>query len=218
MKKLFGTVTLASAFLLALATNVLADDYLCPPDPGPITVDNVLADTGLCILEGTTVMGNVIVESGASLEVRPPTTIAGGIHADGVASVALFAFPLMPGAITVEQDVQIKNATQSLMLPSPASGFFALGPGNTITIGGNFQFEDNSATLLAIGATIGGDLQMQKNVTSFSFASAIGGNTILGNLQCKENFPAPENPFSPPNTVLGNKEDQCTPGPAPFGF
>ncbi len=204
MKKLFGTVTLASAFLLALATNVLADDYLCPPDPGPITVDNVLADTGLCTLVGTTVMGNVIVESGASLLVLPPTTIDGGIHADGVVSVVLLTFG---GAITVGQDVQIKNAIQDPILPSSASGFFACC-GGAITIGGNFQFEDNLATLLAVGATIGGDLQVQNNITPF--ASAIGGNTILGNLQCKENFPAPVVALSGANAVAGNKEDQCT--------
>ena len=210
MIKLFGTVILAPAFVLALATNVLADDYFCPPDPGPIMVDNVIADTGLFTLAGTTVTGNVIVESGASLFVLPPTTIDGGIHADGVGFVVLLA---AGGAITVGEDVQIKNAIQDPLPPAgtgtqpSASGFFVVA-GGALTIGGNFQFEDNLATLLASGpATIGGDLQVQNNMTPFP--SAIGGNTILGNLQCKENFPAPVVALSGANAVAGNKEDQC---------
>jgi hypothetical protein len=71
-------------------------------------------------------------------------------------------------------------------------------------IEGNFQYEESSGLLIAVGGLILGDLQMSKNTGG----GIIGGNTIRANLQCKENFPAPT---GSENDVGGSKEDQCAP-------
>ena len=74
MKKLFGLVILAPAFVLAWATSALADDTICGLGPvpvfqvlGAVVVDNVIVTDGTCLLAGTTVTGNVKVEPTGAL-------------------------------------------------------------------------------------------------------------------------------------------------------
>jgi len=59
--------------------------------------------------------------------------------------------------------------------------------------GGAFTFDRN---------VVGSDVQVFTNRGTI----AINGNRIDGNLQCKENTPAPTGSG---NVVQGNKEDQC---------
>jgi len=58
-------------------------------------------------------------------------------------------------------------------------------------VNGDIQFESNNGMLSAAGNQVG---------------ATVADNTINGNLQCKENNPAPIGGI---NIVQGNKEDQC---------
>ena len=80
--------------------------------------------------------------------------------------------------------------------------------------------EENSNPLLCASNVIGGDLQVFKNTGDFpndpGNSASIRGNTIGGNLTCKENSPPPSvSPASGPNTVGGKKKGQCS---ADLGF
>ena len=94
------------------------------------------------------------------------------------------------------------------------------------TIGGSVQVEENTNQVNVRDSMILGDVQVSKNTGPASFVSR---NTVGGNLQCTDNNPAPVNASVPlpagwpvglnlgsgPNTVGGNKEDQCS---AALGF
>jgi subtilisin family serine protease len=92
---------------------------------------------------------------------------------------------------------------------------------SNILVGGNLQ-ADGAASVNVNDSTVGGSLQVVKggaNLLSSSFINGdvrffgnkggitISNNTIRGNLQCKENDPAPTGGG---NIVQGNKEDQCS--------
>ena len=92
---------------------------------------------------------------------------------------------------------------------------------SSISVDGNLQ-ADGAASVNVSGSTIGGSLQVVKGGASLLSSSFVDGdvqffenngglvisnNTIGGNLQCKENDPAPTGGG---NIVQGNKEDQCS--------
>ena len=190
-RKLIIMTAAIAGLMLGSVSVAMADDTFCaaggPETLGAVTVDNVLVSGGFtCTLAGTTVEGNVKVEPGSSLRVFAPTSVEGNIQSDGGIFVQLL------GLVTVDGDVQVKGA--SGIIPSG----FNLGT----TIGGNVQFEENASITVFTGASIGGDLQVYRNARS-----VIGVNTIGGNLQCKDNFPAP-GPMGV-NVVTGDKDDQC---------
>ena len=68
-------------------------------------------------------------------------------------------------------------------------------------IRGNLQYVENPGFLNVSEAFIRGDLQLFKNTGG----SLLTDNTIRQNMQCKENWPAPEGS----GNVAGKKEDQC---------
>jgi hypothetical protein len=68
-------------------------------------------------------------------------------------------------------------------------------------VGGSVQIKQGGGSSLSDNA-VGGDVQYFTNVGAISIRS----NRIDGNLQCKENRPAPPGGG---NVVQGNKEDQC---------
>ncbi|MDJ0948546.1 MAG: polymer-forming cytoskeletal protein [Alphaproteobacteria bacterium] len=189
MQKYCLLSALAAAMVLSGTTLALADDTACGGgDVLTGKIDgNVIADNGLCTLDGARVKGNVEVEGDGFLFVQGTTRVDGNIQCDSCDAVQIV------GA-TIKGDLQIKGA-------SVVSGYSADDP---VNIQGNVQYEENPALLAAIGGIVGGDVQVFKNTGG----ALIGGNTIEGNLQCKENDPAPT-PFGAPNTVDGNKEDQC---------
>ncbi len=86
---------------------------------------------------------------------------------------------------------------------------------------GNIQAENHRHVSVTGGSRVDGNLQVKQgggaSVSSSSFGSdvqfftnsstiSITSNRIDGNLQCKENRPAPTGGG---NGVQGNKEDQC---------
>ena len=72
---------------------------------------------------------------------------------------------------------------------------------NTI-VSQDILYDANRAALSAIGNTVGGNVQAFQNAGGVRIST----NHVDGNLQCKENVPAPTGGG---NVVQGNKEDQC---------
>jgi hypothetical protein len=69
-------------------------------------------------------------------------------------------------------------------------------------VGGSIQAKENRSPVAILDSTVGADVQAFSNRGGVR----VELNEIDGNLQCKENSPAPTG-FG--NVVGGNKEDQC---------
>ena len=111
-----------------------------------------------------------------------------GTRIDGTLKVESGAV-LRARAIKVEGDVQAENHRRVTIT------------GRRTRIDGSVQIKQGGAFTLA-RTFVGSDVQVFTN----RGAIAIRRNAIEGNLQCKENVPAPTGSG---NVVQGNKEDQC---------
>ena len=147
-----------------------------------VTVDNLRVPRGrTCTLDATRVKGTLKVERDAMLYAR-------GVHVVG--------------------NVQAENARQvSVTEDSTVGGSIQIKQGGAATIHrvrvtGDIQFESNSGALGARDNRVGGSLQAFQNRGGIRIAN----NVIDGDLQCKENVPAPA---GGDNLVRGSKEDQC---------
>ncbi len=148
--------------------------------------DNVVVPEGAtCALLDATVSGNVEVKRSGAVTIAGKTTIRGNVQSDAGRYVRVFG-----SMVTIGGNVEIKKAVEW-------SGYEA---GTQIL--GNFQYEENSGTLLANGGVIHRNFQFSKNTGS----GTISGNMIHQNLECKENVPGP---VGGGNVVAGNKEGQC---------
>lgn len=163
-----------------LAVPAFADVY-CPPSLGPVTIDDNVVVVGKCVLNGTQVKGNVLVQHNGALTVRD-ARIEGNIQADGGIYVRVLR-------TNVGGDIQLEGVSGEVSRVQRSS------------IGGNLQLDNNRIRLVAEYNSIDGDLQAFSNTGGV----VIRYNTIDGNLQCKNNRPAPTGGF---NQVSGNKEDQ----------
>ena len=163
-----------------------------PPPPGdgcPGTIGAIIIDDNLevpngttCTLNGTTVEGNVIVGSAATL-VASDVSINGNIQSGGHASVTVNADSMIGG------DIQLESGSRARVESS--------------SVDGNIQMESNGGSITISSNVVGGDIQVNSNTGGVE----IRGNTVDGNLQCESNNPAPTGGN---NTVMGNKEGQCS--------
>jgi hypothetical protein len=153
---------------------------------GAVTLsDNLEIPAGFdCVLEGTSVEGNVTLGRDSSLTATD-VAVDGNIQGQE----ALFLDLL---ASEVGGDVQFENGGSVTIVDS--------------FIDGNLQLKANGGDILADGNEIVGDLQAFDNVSALPIE--LIDNTIGGNLQCKANAPPP---IGGGNVVDGNKEDQCAP-------
>ena len=142
----------------------------------------IVPDDAACSLDGTTLIGNIVVGRGAML-VAAGIAMNGSVQAEGAANVAL-------SGASVGGSVQVKQG-----------GSASIG-GASIT--GDLQIDAMQGPVSAAGNQIGGSLQAVGNRGGVS----ITDNRIVGNLQCKENLPAPH---AAGNTAA-SIEDQCVPG------
>jgi hypothetical protein len=117
------------------------------------------------------------------------TCILTGTRVQGTVKVESDAV-LRARAIKVVGNVQAENHRRVVIT------------GRRTRIDGSVQIEQGGAFTLA-RAFVGSDVQVFTN----RGAIAVRRNTIEGNLQCKENVPAPTGSG---NVVHGNKEDQCS--------
>jgi hypothetical protein len=179
------TLPALSSFLVvaSLASGAVADRLALAStcQLGATTVENfeVPQDT-TCTLTGTIVQGNVIVQRGGTL-IAARIRVEGNVQAEGAAKVNV-------ANSTVGGSVQIKQGGSARVVRT--------------SIEGDLQFDAMTAPLDARYNTVGGSVQAFQN----SGRLEISRNRIDGNLQCKENSPAP---LGTGNIVGGNKEDQC---------
>jgi hypothetical protein len=164
---------------------------------GVINGNVVVPDGATCLLDSTTVSGNVLVGKGASLSVGVfgSVTISGNLKADQCASVSITPVP-GPYAVSIGGNVAIRSCTGM-------SGF-DVGQGS-LTIGGNFLCQFNSAPCFAQRGSIGGNANVSRNSGG---TSIVAGNQIDGNLLCSGNTAVIN--ASAPNTVAGKRLGQCT--------
>jgi hypothetical protein len=151
---------------------------------GAIALDSVFVPAdAACTLDGTRLIGNVTVGRGAVLEARD-LQLGGSVQAEGAAHVALAAGSRVGGSVQLTQ------------------GGSARVDGVQIT--GDLQIDAMRGAVQALANRIGGSLQAVGNFGGLT----IDGNAISGNLQCKENQPAPR----ATNNTAALIEDQCLPG------
>jgi len=148
---------------------------------GAVEIDSVRVPSGAaCVLEGTGLIGSILVEPGAVLDARS-VRVRGNLQADGAAAV------LVAGNSAITGSVQLKQGGAASIINAH--------------IGGDLQFTAQHGALLAQGNRITGSLQAVDNLGGIT----LNQNLINGNLQCKQNRPAP--------TGSGNRaaslEDQC---------
>lgn len=180
--RLIGVLILSLVGVLPYSQVVLADEITCRGRLGAVTVDNVRVPQGrTCNLSRTTVQGNVVVGSNATL-VATTVRVIGNIQAENARAVTVRANSSIGGSIQVKQSgsASITNSR----------------------ISQDVQFESNTAQLTATRNIINGNLQVFENTGRI----LIRTNRINGNLQCKENLIAPRGGG---NVVEGSKEDQC---------
>jgi hypothetical protein len=173
------TIVLISAVGLSGAA---VADVRCARTIGAVDIDDTIIVTGACVLNGTRVDGNVLLNGRGSLTVRD-AEINGSIQADSGEFVRVLRSDVV-GNIQLEG----LHGQESSVARTQ--------------IGGSLQLKANTVRLVNQYNTINADLQAFGNTGGV----IIRYNTIDGNLQCKSNVPRPTGGF---NTVAGTKEDQC---------
>ena len=185
MHKLFSGMMLAVLMLASVlvATPVaLAEETSCRGTIGARTVDNLRVPSGTsCTLEGTTVKGTITVERGATLRAQDIKVI-GNIQDENHKYVAVTGGSTVGGSIQIDQGGAFKVVN--------------------VQTKGSIQVVSNQGSSLLKKNRVNADIQ----VFSHRDGIRIVSNRVDGNLQCKENSPAPTGSG---NIVQGNKEDQC---------
>lgn len=173
-----GTVGAAIAFLSLPAA---AEEYRCTGSVGAVSLDNIFVPDGArCVLNRTRAKGSIVVGTGASLSATS-VAVNGNLQAEGAADVQVGGYSTFGGSVQVVQ-----------------GGSAAI---SRARINGDILFDENRAPLAATGNAVGGSLQAFKNMGGVSLRD----NLIKGNLQCKENIPAPTGG----GNRASSKEDQC---------
>jgi hypothetical protein len=194
MKAIMLALALAAVVLLGGTSTVRADTNCTGTLTGMINGNVTVPKDGSCTIEIATVTGNVKVSQGASLIIQAytePSSIGGNVEASHCKSA------LLEGNVTVGGNLQIHQCTGK-----SDSGF--QGPG--IKIGGNFNCHDNSGPCRAWLGDVAGNVQIHDNGSTT--ASDISLVTIGGDLECRQNTPAPTHNYGP-DWVKGNLQGQC---------
>ena len=185
----FATTLMAFGIMVAAVPAARADNTPCTGSlQGVINGNVVVPDGATCQLNNATVNGNVFVSTGASL--------AMGVQADHCASVGVISFTT--SLLSIGGSVAIRSCTEM-------SGYdVSSGSSGSVTIGGNFLCQTNSAPCFAQRGSIGGNAIVSGN---FGGTSIVAGNEVGGNLLCLRNTAVIDS--SAPNTVFGKKLGQC---------
>lgn len=146
-----------------------------------------------CDLENVTVIGNVHVGTGASLFVQ--------YNASGQTFIFGNLIAVQCGFVSANVSLFVGGNVQIDACTGPESSS-QIGPA---TISGNFECSGNSLGCDAEHVTVGGNMQVNKNV---GYPTTVQNNYIGGNLQCEGNSAVNGNG----NTVAGNNQGQCRVG------
>jgi hypothetical protein len=148
---------------------------------GAIDADTVVVPNGArCSLDGTRLIGSLLVQSGAEVDARN-VSVNGSLQAEGAARV------VVGGSSRFGGSVQIKQSGTALI------------EGAAVT--GDIQLDANSGLLWVSANRVGGNVQVIDN----RGGALLYDNRITGNLQCKQNQPAPDGR----GNTAALKEDQC---------
>lgn len=182
MRQIQVIQSIATALVLGAASfAVHAEETVCTGTIGARLLDNIVVpDNRNCTLNGTRTKGTVKVGRGAALAATN-VQINGNIQAEGAYNVVVRGNSFIGGSVQIKQG----NAASV----------------TTARINGDLQFDENNRRLAASDNTIGGNLQAYKNTGGV----VVLRNRIDGNLQCKENRPAPTGG----GNRAASKEDQC---------
>jgi hypothetical protein len=181
MRRLFMAVVVAACG--ALPATAAAAERTCTGPIGAETVDDdvIVPQGATCALDGTTVEGNVKIERSATLLARM-ARIDGNVQGENAARVVV-------ESSQVGGSVQVKQGGGAEVRDTRVTG--------------DIQLDANDGSLQHVARnTVGGNVQVMSNRGGVD----IRGNTIDGNLQCKENVPPPT---GGDNVVRGGEEDQC---------
>jgi hypothetical protein len=158
------------------------------PDPGACEYSNRTFGRDLKIAEDThCTLTNVRIRGDLQLA-RGSTVIAADLRVDG--------------------DIEGRSASGLKLTSSRVDGDIQFEDGGSVEIRqteieGNLQLTSNDGSLHVESNRVKGDVQVFKNLGG---PFTISDNGIAGNLQCRENEPAPTGGG---NVVDGEKEDQC---------
>jgi Tannase and feruloyl esterase len=190
-----ATIGLMAAILPAAATDATCSGLIGGQSTLTTIDGNVVVPNGkYCTLSFVAVTGNIRVAPNATLIVSArsePSTIGGNIEATNCDSV------LLDGNVEVGGNLLINSCNGS----SP-SGF----RGPDVLIKGNFECKANAGPCVAWLGSIGGNAHVGNNRSKAS--SEISLVSVLGNLNCVNNSPAPTHQHGP-DWVDGQAQNQC---------
>jgi len=181
-RKLTFALTIAVLTLALLPQVAVAEERVCRGTIGARTLDNVKVPRGAsCTLKGTKVKGTIKINKNARLEAID-VNVVGNVQGEGARNVIVRKTSRVGGSVQVVQGKRAKVANSR--------------------VNGDILYDDQRGRVVALKNKVGGNVQAFQNTGG----TRVAGNVIDGNLQCKENKPAPTGGN---NRVEGSKEDQC---------
>ena len=184
-------------------------DVSSPITGGIIDASIRVPDGETCYINSTSYLnnlvinGNVIAGSGSMLFIETMNpyiggsiTINGDVKSDGGDQIRISGISMNP--VYINGDVQIKNTLLGIVV-------------TWADITGSAQFENNEQYYSITNTIIGESVQVKDNTADDKwYESIFAANTISGNLQCKNNDPAPQLGMFGANTVSGKAQGQCS--------
>lgn len=171
------------------------------PTEGPVMKRSLtVVATSMLLAAGT-----VAVAPSASAEERVCRGSLGATAVDNVRvpqnATCTLSGTTVKGTLKVENGATLRARSIRVVGNIQAEGHRSVVL-SSARVGGSLQLEQGAAATLD-GNRVTGDVQSFTNRGAQRFTS----NVVDGNLQCKENVPAPT---GSDNRVDGNKEDQCS--------
>jgi hypothetical protein len=177
-----GVIGVLSVVAVMLPQAALGEERSCRGTLGRVSLDNLRVPQGAkCKLNGTRLNGTITVQRGAVL-------VANGVRVNG--------------------NIQGENARNVIVRRSRVGGGIQLKQGGGATVSGtrvthDIQFDSNRRLVRAHRNRVGGSIQVVGN----SGGASLVRNVVNGNIDCKENRPAPTGGG---NIAGESKTDQCS--------
>jgi len=145
------------------------------------------------------------VAAPAAAEERSCRGTIGAVTVDNLrvpqGATCTLAGTFVKGTVKVERDATLKASAIRVIGNIQAENHRSVSVTNRSRVDGSLQVKQGGGATVS-NSIFGSDVQFFTNAGAISITS----NRIDGNLQCKENRPAPTGGG---NVVQGNKEDQC---------
>ena len=182
MKRVLVAMIGALVASVVIPQTALAEETVCRSTIKNKTLDNVKVPQGAdCTLKNLRVKGTINVNNNARLEAINVRVI-GNVQGESARNVIVRKTSNVGGSVQVVQSAKGKVVNSK--------------------INGDILFDEQTGRVVIKRNNVGGSVQAFQN----DGGVRVKGNTIDGNLQCKENTPAPTGGN---NEVHESKEDQC---------